>query len=137
MTEPSDRYSAQFKARVVLEALKATDADSSVAKAYGIHPVTLSRWKQQLTREASLIFGDSEALQQTQRALAELDQKNRELEREVKILREFANDASIDRKFQIVNDFRDEVGLNRILEIVQLPKSTYYYRLNEEGDHTP
>jgi transposase len=37
------RYSAKFKFQLVLEALQREGADAEVARAYGVHPVTLSK----------------------------------------------------------------------------------------------
>jgi len=43
------RYSPAFKFKVVLEALRAEGhgVEAEAARAYGIHPVTLSTWKRQ------------------------------------------------------------------------------------------
>jgi len=50
------QYSAQFKFNVVLEALRAEKAEAEVARAYGVHPVTLSRWKKQFLEQGSEVF---------------------------------------------------------------------------------
>jgi len=44
------RYSAAFKFQVVLEALKpeGKGTKAQVARAYGVHPVTLARWKKRI-----------------------------------------------------------------------------------------
>ena len=41
------RYTPKFKFTVVLEALKSDKSDAEVARAYEVHPVTVSRWKKQ------------------------------------------------------------------------------------------
>ena len=47
MKKGGTRYSPEFKFQVVLEALKAEGkgTEAQVARAYGVHPVTLANWK--------------------------------------------------------------------------------------------
>ncbi len=37
------RYTAKFKFQVVLEAVRSEKADTGVARAYQVHPITLSK----------------------------------------------------------------------------------------------
>ena len=55
MKTQSGRYGPAFKFKVVLEALRAEGrgVEAEVARAYGIHPVTLSNWKRQFLRARS------------------------------------------------------------------------------------
>ena len=50
MKSNGNRYSPAFKFRVVLEALKAEGkgGEAQVARAYGVHPVTLAQWKKRI-----------------------------------------------------------------------------------------
>jgi len=52
MSTQNGRYSPAFKFKVVLDALRAEGrgGEAEVARAYGIHPVTLSTWKRQFLR---------------------------------------------------------------------------------------
>lgn len=52
MSTQNGRYGPAFKFKVVLEALRAEGrgVEAEVARAYGIHPVTLSTWKRQFPR---------------------------------------------------------------------------------------
>ena len=52
------RFSAEFKARVALEAVKNARTTNEIASAYGIHPNQLIQWKKQLLEELPLIFSD-------------------------------------------------------------------------------
>jgi len=56
------RYSPAFKLQVVLEALKAEGkgTDVQVARAYGIHPVTLANWKRHFLQHGVEVFGGKE-----------------------------------------------------------------------------
>jgi len=53
------RYSAEFKAKVAVEALKEQKTLSELAAQYQIHAVQISTWKKQLLDGAALIFNNS------------------------------------------------------------------------------
>jgi transposase-like protein len=50
------RYSAEFKARVALEALKGHKTVNELASTYGVHPTQIAQWKKLLEREVPQIF---------------------------------------------------------------------------------
>jgi putative transposase len=64
-------YSADFKARVALEALKGHHTVNELAGTYGVHPTQIAQWKKHLQSELPQIFSmrrqkreqDQEALQ--------------------------------------------------------------------------
>ena len=53
------RYSPAFKFQVVLEALKAEGkgTEAQGARAYGVHPVTLAKWKREFLEHGAEVFG--------------------------------------------------------------------------------
>ena len=53
------RYSPAFKFQVVLAALKAEGkrAEAQVARASGVHPVTLAKWKRHFLEHGAEVFG--------------------------------------------------------------------------------
>ena len=53
------RYSPKFKFTVVLEVLKSEKSDAEVARAFDVHPATLSRWKQAFLEKGPEVFGGS------------------------------------------------------------------------------
>lgn len=64
------RYSAEFKARVALEALKEHRTLTELASRYEVHPVVIGQWKKQVREELPRIFADRR--QQQEKADAEL-----------------------------------------------------------------
>ena len=48
------RYSAQLKFQVVLESLQRKRPDAEIARAYGVHPITLAKWKKQFLRHVEI-----------------------------------------------------------------------------------
>ena len=68
-------YSPEFKLQVVLEALQSDGTDAEVARAYDIHPVTLSNWKKKLKENGSKAFGSSGELKEKKDKIAELEHR--------------------------------------------------------------
>ncbi|MFH1609640.1 MAG: transposase, partial [Candidatus Bipolaricaulota bacterium] len=69
------RYSPAFKFKVVLEALRAQGqgVETEVARAYGIHPVTLSGWKRRFLERGAEVFGGKEEVKAYEKRLADLE----------------------------------------------------------------
>lgn len=53
------QHSAQFKAKVALEALKGLETTGQLAGKYGVHPTQISHWKRQLLAGAETLFAGS------------------------------------------------------------------------------
>ena len=59
MTKKSRRkFSAEFKAKVALEAIKEVKTLQQLAHQFEIHPQLIGRWKQEFLQGASKIFED-------------------------------------------------------------------------------
>ena len=56
MSTQRKQYSAQFKARVALEALQGLKTVNELASTYGVHPTQIAHWKHRLQQEMSEIF---------------------------------------------------------------------------------
>jgi transposase-like protein len=56
MSTQRKQYSAEFKARVALEALKGLKTVNELASTYGVHPTPIAHWKHQLQKEMPDIF---------------------------------------------------------------------------------
>lgn len=52
------RLSAEFKAKVALEAVKEQQTLAELAKRYKVHPTQISTWKKQLIDNSSGVFAD-------------------------------------------------------------------------------
>lgn len=97
-----NQYSAEFKAKVVLEVLQEEATVNEIAAKHGIHPVMVSRWKQEFIDRAPEVFkkGPSEAekeLEKEQRHVAELERKVGQLTYEVDWLKK-KSDEILNRK---------------------------------------
>ena len=55
------RHSAEFKAKVALEAIRGQRTSNEIASAYGIHPVQVAQWKKQALAELPQAFSSRRA----------------------------------------------------------------------------
>lgn len=51
------RYSAEFKVKVALEAIREELTTAELAKKYGVHPTMISGWKRTVIENMALAFG--------------------------------------------------------------------------------
>jgi putative transposase len=72
MATQRKQYSAQFKARVALEALKEQSTLAELASRFEVHPTLIGQWKKQLREELPRIFADRRQQELRQRADEEL-----------------------------------------------------------------
>ena len=68
------RYTAKFKFQVVMEVLREQKEIGQIARAYGVHPITLGLWKKEFIEHGPEVFGGSDTVRG-------YDQKLRDLER--------------------------------------------------------
>ena len=59
MGQKRKRHSAEFKAKVALEALKGLKTVTELGSEYAVHPTQISQWKRQLQSGARELFGQS------------------------------------------------------------------------------
>ncbi|CTQ76736.1 Transposase [Roseibium alexandrii] len=55
------RYTAEFKAKVALEAIREEMTMAELAKKYGIHPTMISGWKKAAIENMASAFGGSQS----------------------------------------------------------------------------
>jgi transposase-like protein len=56
MTMPRRQHSAEFKAKVALEAIRGERTLNELATEYGVHPVQITQWKRLALEELPKIF---------------------------------------------------------------------------------
>jgi transposase-like protein len=49
-------HSAEFKAKVGLEAVRGVKTISEIAQTYGVHPVMVGQWKKEILERAGALF---------------------------------------------------------------------------------
>ena len=64
MSVKRKRYSAQFKFKIALEAVKNNQTINQLAGEHGLHPTQISQWKRQLLEGGAEVFSRRPAQQQ-------------------------------------------------------------------------
>jgi putative transposase len=74
MSQKRKRHSAEFKAKVALEAVKGLKTSSELAREYQVHPTQISQWKRQLLDMLPEVFNTGKTTPEaaTQEATAPL-----------------------------------------------------------------
>lgn len=83
------RYPAKLKFQVVLELLQGDKTPGQVAKAYGIHPNTAGKWKEQFLENGAEVFSQEGTIAEYERRIAELEQLLGKKEVEIALLKNF------------------------------------------------
>ena len=83
------RYSAKFKAQVVLEALSGQKSPGQIAKAYGIHHNSLQLWTRTFVERAPEVFAKETTVQEYERRIGDLEQLLGKKEVEIALLKNF------------------------------------------------
>ena len=73
MGRKRNKYSAEFKAKVALAALKNEETASELASRFGVHPTMINNWKRALLEGAADIFDKGQkSRKQTETQIDEL-----------------------------------------------------------------
>ena len=57
MKDTRKRYSASFKSKVALEAIKENKTIVELAQEYALHPSQIKKWKSEVLKSLSCVFG--------------------------------------------------------------------------------
>lgn len=72
MSQRRKQYSAEFKAKVAMQALREEMTVAQLAQKYSIHPTMISYWKKQLAEHAADVFAHGTQHDDTAQIIAEL-----------------------------------------------------------------
>ena len=89
MASKRKRYSPDFKFRVVMEGLRSDRSLLEIARAYDVHPVTVSYWKKHFEEHGAEVFGGKEEVKQYEKQVSELERMVGKKEVEIALLRNF------------------------------------------------
>jgi len=88
MKKQRRKHTAEFKARVALEAIRGVKTLSEIAREFEIHPVMVGNWKKEMLEHLPELFEKKRANKdkETEREKAQLHQKVGQLSMEVDFL---------------------------------------------------
>jgi len=88
-SKPQKAFTAKFKFQVVLESLTSSKPDGEIARAYQVHPITLSKWKRRFMETGPEIFSGNQTVQYYEKRLAEMERLLGQKEVELALLKNF------------------------------------------------
>ena len=89
------QYSAQFKAKVALEAIRGEKTVSELASQYEIHPTMINGWKRKILEEASQIFEtEKQGKEIKEKVETQIDELYRQIGK-LKVERDFLANRSV------------------------------------------
>jgi putative transposase len=133
MATQRKRYSAEFKARVALEALKGLKAINELASIYGVHPTQIAHWQHRLQKERPEIFSARRAEREDEHEAlqAQLYQQIGPRKVEWDGLKKKL-DLSPDAKRDLIEPDHPQISLARQCALLGLSRSSFYYRFQGE-----
>ena len=88
-------YSPKLKFQIVLEALKGDRTTGQIAKAYGVHPNSVNKWKQEFLENGPEVFDQEGVVAEYEKRLADLEQLLGKKEVEIALLKNFTSTSSV------------------------------------------
>ena len=129
-------YSADFKAKLVLEVLEGELTLNEIASKYEILPVNLKNWKKQFLENMSLAFDKSAVVKEYKEEIALLEKNSDALAKKVGTLtieRDWLEgklvSLDLSTKKEMIDNQADNktISFNRQLELLNVSKTAYYY----------
>jgi len=77
------KYSAEFKAKVALEALKEEETINQIASRFEVHPNNVSNWKNLFIKSSSSIFQDHSSEERFKKLKQQSQKKEDELTKQI------------------------------------------------------
>ena len=134
MSTKRKTYSAEFKAKVVLEVLEAELTLNQIASKYELLPANVKNWKRMFLENMSLAFDKSTVVKEYKEKIEVLQSSNDSLARKVGNLT-VEKDFLVEKLLSLVSsktrkkflDTKHELSLNQQCKILHIAKSTLYY----------
>ena len=134
MSTKRKTYSAEFKAKLVLEVLEGEKTVNEIASAYEIIPKNLINWKQQFLENMSLAFDKSAVVKEYKEQIETLQKSNDNLAKKVgnlTIEKDFLEGKLVSlvssKERKVLIDIKHNLSLNKQCQLLHVSKSSLYY----------
>lgn len=142
MSRKQKKFNADFKAKIVLEALSGELTISEIASKYSIISKNILNWKKEFLSNASLIF-DKKALvsdykEKLTEKTKEIDELHRQLGKRTAELEWAAKKLmSLDFKIKksLIKSEPNSIAVSKQCELINLYRSTHYYKKVGISEH--
>jgi transposase-like protein len=98
MSKHGRRYTAKFKFQVILELLKGSKTIGQIARAYGVHPITISHWNREFLEKGPELFSQKTTIHEYERKIQDLERLIGHKEVEIALLKNFLTGSSPERR---------------------------------------
>ena len=92
------RFTARFKFQVIMEVIQSSKPIGQIARTYGVHPITIHKWKKDFMEKGPELFGQKTKIHEYEKKVRELEQLIGHKEVEIALLKNFLTGASPDRR---------------------------------------
>jgi putative transposase len=145
MSTKRKTYTADFKAKLVLELLEGEETLNEVASKYEVLPYNLKNWKKLFLENMSLAFDKSTVVKEYKEKIETLEKSNDQLAKKVGNL-SVEKDFLVEKLQSLVSskgrktfvDTKHNLSLNKQCKLLHIAKSTLYYepvkRFSSEWD---
>ena len=127
-------YSAEFKAKLVLEVLAGEETLNSIASKYEVMPLNLKNWKKQFLENMSLAFDKSTVVKEYKNKIEDLEKSNDNLAKKVgnltiekDFLVEKLQSLASSKERKSLVDVKHNLSLNKQCKLLNISKSILYY----------
>ncbi|CAA6799149.1 MAG: Mobile element protein [uncultured Sulfurovum sp.] len=135
MSKKRKVYSAEFKAKLVLEVLEGIDTVNQIASKYEVQPLNLRNWKKQFLENMSLAFDKSTVVKEYKEEIEILKKDKDELAKKVgnlTIEKDFLEGKLVSlvssKERKTLLDTKLRISLNKQCELLKVNKSSLYYK---------
>ncbi|WP_432735928.1 IS3 family transposase [Maridesulfovibrio sp. FT414] len=137
MSKKKRTFSAEFKARVALDALSGEYTLTELSTKYGVHANQISKWKKQAKEGLVDMFSGKKNTVQQDNAeqIKELHAKIGQLTVEKDFLQQAFKNLSTERRREVVDKGHPCLSIRRQCNILGLQRSTYYYQPIGESEY--
>ncbi|XQQ06162.1 MAG: IS3 family transposase [Leptolyngbya sp. IPPAS B-1204] len=135
MTANRRQYTAEFKAKVVLEVLSGEKTPSEVCRTHKLNANVLNRWRKEFVEQAPSNFERDAASNQEQQRIAELERLVGQLTMKLEIAKGIGV-LEQRQKRAIVERMRGEYPTSVVCEVLEYGRSNLYYQAREVGDES-
>ncbi|WP_437438539.1 IS3 family transposase [Paenibacillus naphthalenovorans] len=136
--EKRNRYTSEFKTKVVLEVLREEQTVNEIAAKYEVSPVMVSRWKAEFLERASVVF--EKKTSEVDKLKKEYESKQEHLEKLVGQLtvevdwlkkKNLASNEPLEARKAMVERDNNEITIKRQADLLNVNR-TSVYRLSQE-----
>jgi len=135
MSKKRKVYSAEFKAKLVLEVLEGIDTVNQIASKYEVQPLNLRNWKKQFLENMSLAFDKSAVVKEYKEEIEELKKSKDSIAKklgETIVEKEFLEGKLVSlassKERKTLLDTKLNISLNKQCALLKVNKSSLYYQ---------